>query len=316
MEGFDVIGDVHGMADKLHRLLSNLDYQNKNGVWRHPSRQAVFIGDLIDNGTQSIATLSTVRAMVEAGSARAVMGNHELNAVGWAMRQSRTGEYLREHNDTNYAHHQAFLDSIPDPAERQPWLDWFKTLPLYLDFGDVRFIHACWHTPSFEAIRPYLDASNCLRADAWETAFEKGSVAFEAVENLLKGIEINLPDGLSFYDHKGKQRWTCRISWWLEHADTLADMVHIPQTSSNPHNAATVSALANIPANEDLLAQSCYRGQCPVFFGHYWLKAPPQILSPKAACTDYSAGSNGPLVAYRWSGEQILSDENWVTSEA
>lgn len=314
MDGFDIIGDVHGMADKLHRLLERMGYRHIDGTWHHPSRQAIFIGDLIDNGTQSIETLQTVRSMVEAGSARAVMGNHEFNAVGWAMRHSETGSWLREHTDTNYAHHQAFLDSIPDPAQRQPWLEWFKTLPLYLDFGDVRFIHACWHTPSFDAIRPYLDGSNCLRDDAWEPAFTEGSAAFEAVENLLKGVEIDLPQGLSFYDHKGKQRWTTRISWWLESAERLSDMVHIPQISSNPHNAATLKALMEIKADQALLAQTCYQGQCPVFFGHYWLKAPPRILTRKAACTDYSAGGDGPLVAYRWSGEQQLSDQNWVSS--
>ena len=29
---------------------------------------------------------------------------------------------------------------------------------------------------------------------------------------------------------------------------------------------------------------------------------------------DYSAGKGGPLVAYRWSGEERLSSKNFVTS--
>lgn len=318
MQGFDVIGDVHGMADKLHALLKNLGYRRHEGVWRHPQRQALFIGDLIDNGLQSIETLTTVRDMVEHGSARAIMGNHELNAIGWEMRHSQTGEPLREHSDANLAHHQAFLDSIPQREDRLPWLNWFKTLPLYLELdepglGPVRFVHACWHPTSITALQPYLNSHHQLRDDAWEVAFEEGHIAFNAVENILKGIEIDLPNGMSFTDHKGKQRHSTRISWWLKDADNMADMVHIPMPTQNQH---VLDALRQRPAQQDLLEDSCYQGQCPVFFGHYWLRWPARVLNDKAACTDYSAGKDGPLVAYRWSGESVLSDNNWVSSAA
>ena len=316
MQGYDVIGDVHGMADKLHALLIKMGYSKAQGVWQHPERKALFIGDLIDNGVQSIETLTTVRNMVEHGSARAVMGNHELNAVAWEMRHSQTGRPLRAHSDANQAHHQAFLDSIPRREDRLPWLDWFKTLPLYLELdepglGPVRFIHACWHDPSLQTLQPYLTAHNQLRHDAWEDAFSEGHEAFIAVENLLKGIEIGLPDGMQFVDHKGKARNSVRISWWLKDAASMADMVHIPVPSKN-HQA--LNELQQRPADNNLLKQSVYQGECPVFFGHYWLKAPAAILNDKAACTDYSAGKNGPLVAYRWSGEQVLSNANWISA--
>lgn len=316
MQGFDIIGDVHGMADKLHALLANMGYAEHDGIWQHPQRQALFIGDLIDNGMQSIETLTTVRNMVEHGSARAIMGNHELNAVGWEMRHQQTGRPLREHSETNQAHHQAFLDSIPRREDRLPWLQWFQTLPLYLELnepglGPVRFIHACWYEPSLQAIQPYLNAQQQLRDDAWEDAFSPGHETFKAVENLLKGIEIDLPQGMSFVDHKGKARYTVRISWWLKDAVSIADMVHIPVATKNQQ---ILTALQKLPAPTHLLEQSFYRGDCPVFFGHYWLKWPARILNAKAACTDYSAGKDGPLVAYRWSGEQELSNRNWVSS--
>ena len=316
MQGYDVIGDVHGMADKLHALLTQMGYTEHLGVWQHPTRKALFIGDLIDNGMQSIETLTTVRNMVEHGSARAVMGNHELNAVAWEMRHSQTGRPLRPHSDANQAHHQAFLDSIPRREDRLPWLDWFKTLPLYLELdepglGPVRFIHACWHDLSLQAVQPYLTAHNQLRDDAWEDAFSEGHEAFIAVENLLKGIEIKLPEGMQFVDHKGKARQSVRISWWLQDAANMAEMVHIPVPSQNQK---VLDELRRRPADNNLLKQSVYQGECPVFFGHYWLKAPAAILNDKAACTDYSAGKDGPLVAYRWSGEQMLSNANWVSA--
>jgi hypothetical protein len=76
----DVIGDVHGQYDKLVPLLSHLGYSEANGAWRHPSRTAVFLGDLIDRGPKQLATVALVRAMVEAGSAQCILGNHEFNA--------------------------------------------------------------------------------------------------------------------------------------------------------------------------------------------------------------------------------------------
>lgn len=311
--GFDIIGDVHGKADKLFALLERMGYQKHNGVYQHGNRKAIFVGDLVDNGNQTLAVLETVKAMVDAGHALITMGNHELNAVGWATMHSVTGEYLREHSATNQAHHQAFLDDLPTLEARQPWLEWFKTLPLFLDLADIRVIHACWHTASFNVIKPYLNPDNSLRADAWETIFEEGSKPFQAVENLLKGVEETLPEGVSFVDHKGKERWEVRISWWLSEAESLADIAHIPVPSQNQ---PAIDALGRVNFDNDRLQQLSYQGEYPVFFGHYWLAGTPQVLTPKTACVDYSAGRNGPLVAYRWSGESTLSNANFIAAGA
>ena len=51
----------------------------------------------------------------------------------------------------------------------------------------------------------------------------------------------------------------------------------------------------------------------PVFVGHYWLSAPrPEILADNVACLDYSVAKGGFLCAYRWHGEQKLSNDNFV----
>ena len=76
--GYDVIGDIHGQFDKLESLLTRLGYRKRGGVWRHPERIAIFVGDFIDRGSRGVETVQTVRAMVDAGSALAVMGNHVL----------------------------------------------------------------------------------------------------------------------------------------------------------------------------------------------------------------------------------------------
>jgi hypothetical protein len=50
----------------------------------------------------------------------------------------------------------------------------------------------------------------------------------------------------------------------------------------------------------------------PVFIGHYWMTGKPGRQSPKVACVDYSAAGDGPLVAYRWDGEQELDARRFV----
>lgn len=83
---FDIIGDIHGHADALHELLYKLGYQQQNDTFIHPAqRQVLFLGDLIDRGPQQLEVLRTVKNMIDAGSARTVMGNPELNAIGWTF---------------------------------------------------------------------------------------------------------------------------------------------------------------------------------------------------------------------------------------
>jgi hypothetical protein len=76
-KGYDIIGDIHGYADKLEALLKRLDYQEVGGVWGHPQRTAIFVGDFIDRGPQQRRTVAIAQCMVERGSALAVMGNHD-----------------------------------------------------------------------------------------------------------------------------------------------------------------------------------------------------------------------------------------------
>lgn len=83
--GFDVIGDIHGEADKLEALLHKLGYVHTGLGWVPPQdRHAIFLGDLIDRGPHQVKVVHLVRSMIEAGHARSVMGNHEFNAIGYA----------------------------------------------------------------------------------------------------------------------------------------------------------------------------------------------------------------------------------------
>jgi len=55
---YDIIGDIHGHADALEVLLTDLGYRNMGGAWRHLARQALFVGDFIDRGPKQMETVS------------------------------------------------------------------------------------------------------------------------------------------------------------------------------------------------------------------------------------------------------------------
>ncbi|MEQ1819702.1 MAG: metallophosphoesterase family protein [Terricaulis sp.] len=68
------IGDVHGEIEKLDRLL---DFIREDARLRAASHKVVFLGDLIDRGPDSRAVVARAMALVQAGEALAVKGNHE-----------------------------------------------------------------------------------------------------------------------------------------------------------------------------------------------------------------------------------------------
>ncbi len=81
MNNYDIIGDIHGHATELKRLLDTLGYVRRGKGYRHPDRKVVFVGDFVDRGPAIREAISIARATVDAGDGFAVMGNHEYNAI-------------------------------------------------------------------------------------------------------------------------------------------------------------------------------------------------------------------------------------------
>jgi protein phosphatase len=89
---FDIIGDVHGCADELEELLAKLGYSvdafEEDGergyrVFAKSGRRAIFVGDLVDRGPRTPDVLRLVMAMVKAGEAISVPGNHDMKFLRW-----------------------------------------------------------------------------------------------------------------------------------------------------------------------------------------------------------------------------------------
>jgi protein phosphatase len=91
---FDIVGDLHGCAAELRRLLEQLGWERYRldaaeepwgeECWRHPAgRRAIFVGDLVDRGPAVMDCLRIVRNMIAAGQAFCVAGNHDVKLMRW-----------------------------------------------------------------------------------------------------------------------------------------------------------------------------------------------------------------------------------------
>jgi hypothetical protein len=73
-------------------LLDKLGYKRSGNLYRHEDRMVIFLGDFIDRGLYQKRTLELVRAMIDAGAAKAVMGNHEYNAIAYFTANDEGGD--------------------------------------------------------------------------------------------------------------------------------------------------------------------------------------------------------------------------------
>jgi Calcineurin-like phosphoesterase len=301
---FDIVADVHGHASKLTALLSKLGYKLKNGTWQHQDRTLVSVGDLIDRGPEQLETVRILRRMRDEGFALATMGNHEHNAIGWFLTDPNDpSRPFRAHSAKNRTQHQAFLQAVGEgsPLHRE-LVEWFITLPLWWETDGLRVIHACWHPREIAVMRDFVNDDASLTENGTYASFAKGHPAHNAVEILLKGLEIALPAGVSFFDKDGHERRNTRIRWWDDAATTYKTAALV-----DPETTALLPDLEL--GAEDRLA---YDHASPVLFGHYWLQGEPILTDRRRLCLDYSVAKGGHLAAYQWDGEIQLDPSKLV----
>lgn len=296
---FDIIPDIHGQAGKLDALLGTLGWVRSPAGWRndHPSREIVFLGDFIDRGPDNRRVLSTVRSLVDSGKARALLGNHELNAVHFHTEtEGVERHYLRSHTEKNVRQHRTFLNEFPvGAAETRAVIDWFKSLPLYLETLEFRAVHACWND---EVIGQLADVTRAgvLSEEQWRSAAREGEAIFKWTETTTKGPEVKPDDDFRFFDKDGNERHHVRVKWWQNGPASWPDIaMSVPDSTQLPTS----------PVPGELIQQAYPATAKPVFFGHYWLTGDPILQAPNALCLDYSAGKDGPLLAYRWSPGEL-----------
>jgi bis(5'-nucleosyl)-tetraphosphatase (symmetrical) len=135
-----LVGDIQGCCDAFERLLAQIGFS--------PSRDhMVVMGDLVNRGPQSLATLQRLRGLGDA--ATCLIGNHDLHllAVAHGVRKARR-------DDT--------FGDILASKRRDGWLDWLRQRRMaYMRCGWL-LVHAGvppqWDTPTTLALAAEVEA--------------------------------------------------------------------------------------------------------------------------------------------------------------
>jgi bis(5'-nucleosyl)-tetraphosphatase (symmetrical) len=99
-----LVGDIQGCCDALERLLAHIGFT--------PSRDRLCVlGDLVNRGPHSLATLRRLRGFGEA--ATCLLGNHDLHLLAVA-------------HGVHRAHPSDTLGDILEAPDRQAWIDWLR----------------------------------------------------------------------------------------------------------------------------------------------------------------------------------------------
>ena len=114
------IGDVQGCYDQLRRLLDSFAFDPASDrLW--------LVGDLVNRGPQSLATLEFVRSLGD--RAVTVLGNHDLNLLAVAA-----GVRKRHRGDT--------IEDILGSPRRDELLWWLRTRKLFHAGDGYAMVHA------------------------------------------------------------------------------------------------------------------------------------------------------------------------------
>lgn len=162
-----LIGDLQGCCDAFERLLARIDFS--------PSRDRLWLlGDLVNRGPASLATLRTLSALGHA--ATCLLGNHDLHLLAVA-------------HGVRPAHRSDTLQPILQAPDREPLLDWLRQQRLAVFEAGWLMVHA--------GVVPQWSRDDTLAAAA-------------EVESVLRGPA--LPDFLQAMYGNEPARWSADLA--------------------------------------------------------------------------------------------------------
>jgi serine/threonine protein phosphatase 1 len=124
-----IIGDVHGSFEALLRLLDKVAPDNQDEVY--------FLGDLIDRGQQSLQVVD----FIIKNNYQCLLGNHEYMLLKALGEKEVSEQWFQGWIESGGAATLiSYNNNIPTKH-----IDWFKSLPNYLDLGDIWLVHAGVH---------------------------------------------------------------------------------------------------------------------------------------------------------------------------
>lgn len=301
---YDIIGDVHGHAQLLKKLLLELGYEKTPEGYSHPGRKAVFVGDFINRGPQIKKTIRTIRKMVENGNALAVLGNHEINMIIAYLKDKKGNPLVKPPLKNFISGLKTFNEFIDAPEEWQEHLRWLRTLPLFLELDGIRVVHACWSEKAVEFVKQNLPAGK-IKKEVFKKIYKnQDSELAKNIWLLTKGKQFKMPGDLKITNNKGVSPRSFRMRWWENPFGKTFEEISFESKCQFPDYTIPPEILPEAepyPANAPI-----------VFFGHYCRGNGPYIIKPNICCLDTCIAGSKTLLAYRWSGEHVLKAENMV----
>jgi hypothetical protein len=301
---YDIIGDVHGHATLLKKLLLQLGYIKTETGYAHPNRKAIFVGDFINRGPEIRKSVRIIRTMVENDHAFAILGNHEINAIIYHLKFQKGDPLVKAPRKYFMPLFKTINEFIGHIEEWTDHLKWFRTLPLFIDLNEIRVVHACWSEPAIQILKTKLPEGKIKKSVFREIYRNSKSDLSQSFWTLTKGIDFKLPSDLKIINNKGVSPRSFRMRWWEQpHNKTFEEM-----------SFESKSVLPSYTIPEQIIPQSfTYPENAPiVFFGHYCRFKGPHIIKPNICCVDSCVAGNKMLTAYCWNGEKVLDELNLV----
>ncbi len=299
---YDIIGDVHGQATLLKKLLLELGYEKGENGFFHPVRKAVFVGDFINRGPEIRKTIRLIKKMVKNGNAFAILGNHEINAILYHLKDKNGKPLVKEARKNYLSLFKTINEFSIYPDEWKKHLRWMRRLPLFLELGDIRIVHACWSDFAVEVIKSALIENRGKKGIFREYYKNPKSELSKSINILTKGVNLKLPSDLKVVNNKGVVPREFRIAWW----ETPIDKTFYEMSFESKFKLPAYT----IP-KEIIPKTYFYSGNKPiVFFGHYCRAKGPHVIKTNLCCVDSCVSGAKMLTAYSWNGEKLLNKEN------
>ncbi len=301
---YDIIGDVHGYASLMKKLLLQLGYKKTESGYSHPSRKVIFVGDFVNRGPEIRKTIRIIRRMVENGNALAIIGNHEINSIIYYLKDKDGSPLIKSPGKNFLSLYKTINQFSAYSEEWKSHRDWMMELPLYLDLGEIRVVHACWSEQAIDTIKN-AESNGVSRKSIFRKVYKKPkSQIGKSVLALTKGIDFKLPGDLKIINNKGVSPRSYRMRWWEDpQGKTFEEM---------SFESKFVLPQYEIPRQIYTLNDT-YPSDAPiVFFGHYCRHQGPHIIKPNLCCVDSCVAGTKILTAYQWNGEKELDSNNLV----
>ncbi|TGN37581.1 serine/threonine protein phosphatase, partial [Marinobacter confluentis] len=99
--------------------------------------------------------------------------------------------------------------------EWNEFLEWFYTIPLFIDEPDFRAVPACWDSGLIEKFKAHQGGA-CIDDDFLHASAAIESFAGQVMDTLLRGTDLRLPPGVKIAGRDGYVREFFRTKFWAD----------------------------------------------------------------------------------------------------